>query len=119
MNEHAQRVAIAKWVGWRPRDEGAGSWYMPPPDGGTVSWKLVPDYTRDLNAMHMAEAQLGSMNERLHYMDSLRTVVGLGDDEVKHFAVEVAKLIHATAAQRAEALLRTLNLWADDTPSSP
>ena len=64
-----------------------------------------PDYLNNLNAMHEAEKVVESiMHER-------------GDDYAYgDKLVEVAqdpRPIHATASQRAEAFLRTLNLWKD------
>ena len=53
------------------------------------------DYTSDLNAMHEAEKVL-SNNQWLDYVGALNQNVA------------------ATAAQRAEAFLKTLNLWTDD-----
>jgi hypothetical protein len=66
-----------------------------------------PDYFNDLNAVHELEKVLNE--ERWpQYREELRTVV-LGEIQ---FGLEWCKAdIHATAAQRAEALGLTLNLW--------
>jgi len=58
-----------------------------------------PNYCNDLNAMHEAEKMLGG-DQRFVYWHNLNSIV-LG-------TVHVA---FATAAQRAEAFLKTLNLW--------
>lgn len=65
-----------------------------------------PDYCNDLNAMHEAECVMLSWHEVdaqafSGYIDYLRAAVSIYTE-------------HATARQRAEAFLRTLNLWQDD-----
>jgi hypothetical protein len=67
----------------------------------------LPDYLNDLNAMREAEKILDE-NTRFRYeiiLHSLNTKYGLG--------ISVWETVHATAAQRAEAFLRTLNLWEE------
>lgn len=60
-----------------------------------------PDYLNDLNAMHEAEKVLGEP-KCYEYVDYLPS----------HYQGRTNfALAHATAAQRAEAFLRTLNLW--------
>lgn len=60
-------------------------------------WLSHPDYYRDLNAMHEAE-KIFDNGQILRYVQWL------------------PRGALSTAAQRAEAFLRTLNLWRD-TPS--
>ncbi len=60
---------------------------------------MIPDYLNDLNAMHEAE---GTLNR------------GSGYHETGGYGLYLVALDHdvsATAAQRAEAFLKTLNLW--------
>jgi hypothetical protein len=61
----------------------------------------VSDYLSDLNAMHEAEKVLTDEQDR-EYRGKLVEVCG-----------SLADALCATAAQRAEAFLRTLNLWTD------
>ena len=61
--------------------------------------KDIPDYLNDLNAMHEAEKAL--VEHPGLYWFALAKVVG---GSLKDVAC-------ATASQRAEAFLRTLNLW--------
>ena len=71
------------------------------PDG---KWGMVPDYCNDLNAMHEAEMlclRSGSAVER--YRSQITTL--------QSRLVSVEMDLTATARQRAEAFLRTLNLW--------
>jgi hypothetical protein len=63
---------------------------------------FTPDYLNDLNAMHEAEATL-RFDDRNHYIDRL--------GETYHDSWEFCT---ATAAQRAEAFLRTIGKWEDD-----
>lgn len=75
------------------------------PPNCTDMYCEIPNYCHDLNAMHEAEATLdedcrnGFRLELLNVTDS------------KHFGD--FKHIHATARQRAEALLRTLDKWEE------
>ena len=62
----------------------------------------IPDYFSDLNAMHEAEKVLDIVAERGDYWDYLSFITG-GEDE----------MIYATASQRAEAFLRTLDKWEE------
>ena len=118
MNEQDQRIAIAKALGeLNPRDDGNGgviasSWCHRGVYGGTHG---VPNYPRDLNAMHEAEdALISDPDLEYKYGETLaRMTIGPERDE-KGFAPNgwgYFAVARATAAQRAEALLRTLNLW--------
>ncbi len=107
MNIEQQRLAIAKACGWHKRLE---SWRNPCGQPGFVS---IPDYLNDLNAMHEAEKTLDA-NQRLDYACYLTEPVRDQVYEVMprdiHYSV-CFPAINSTAAQRAEAFLRTLNLW--------
>jgi hypothetical protein len=99
MNKEEQRMAIAILVcGWKPNPFEMDMC-------GQVLPQSPPDYLNDLNAMHEAEALLDRYEAKL-FEEKLFNIL---ESEVMHtggFA-----LIHATAAQRAEALLKALNLW--------
>jgi hypothetical protein len=71
------------------------------------SWEL-PDYLNDLNAMHEAEKILTDPQHR-RYRQLLRGVVG------DHLCVTCRAHVSATAAQRAEAFLRTIEKWETTT----
>jgi hypothetical protein len=67
----------------------------------------LPDYLNDLNAMNEAEKVLNKP-ERMQkhaFNNYAYLLIGM----CKH----QCNAIHATAAQRAEAFLRTLNLWKE------
>jgi hypothetical protein len=78
----------------------------------------IPDYTRDLNAMHEAEkaappdywvklAQMCGLNGQSSYDDLNNTFWPSIQGKM------IGKIAGATAAQRAEAYLKTLNLWTE------
>jgi hypothetical protein len=90
MTKEQQRIAIAEACGWKEEDFGP-SWYQ--------SCTKMPDYLNDLNAMHEAEKVL-DYNQLREMEDSVSF----------QFAVYP---FHATATQRAEAFLRTINKWEE------
>ena len=93
MNSEQQRIAIAKACGWKPKTYGP-DWHQ--------SETKMPDYCNDLNAMH--ELEKGIENQQWwKFVYHLTDICGGG----------TALGISATAAQRAEAFLRTLGKWED------
>lgn len=108
MSPEAQRVAIATACGWEdifPIPFLSG---IPRFDGQIgVDAEPLPNYPSDLNAMHEVEKVLNQVQRVQFYNylgDVLRTASPVND-------VAEFDRIHATAAQRAEAFLRTLNLY--------
>jgi hypothetical protein len=115
MTPEQQRIAIAEACGWTnvaPRivknvkhegdDITVGIWS----DDG---W--IPDYLNDLNAMHTAEKTL-TQDQMIDYSQHV------GKSVTSHLPASRAAwvdfgLIHATAAQRAEAFLRTIGKWEE------
>ena len=87
MKPEQQRIAIAEACG---------------EDNDSIYRDLIPDYLNDLNAMHEAEKVL----VRLQWVSYLRRLQTLCDESVSW-------PIHATAAQRAEAFLRTIGKWEE------
>jgi hypothetical protein len=105
MTPESQRIAIAEVCGYR-KGESKPLWWARPSGQPfkACGIKDLPDYLNDLNAMHEAEKVLG---EPLCY--------AYVDQLPRHYSGRTNfALAHATAAQRAEAFLRTLNLWKDD-----
>lgn len=116
MNKEQQRIAIAEACGWTVERDSEGYWRAR--DGiGNYTFELwisesnvwsvgLPDYLNDLNAMHEAEKVLTNQQKE-KYLDILSDFTeGRRDTSyVWHDTV------FATAAQRAEAFLKTLNLW--------
>ena len=78
----------------------------------------LPDYLNDLNAMHEAEKSLSKFQLQ-KYGEHLQEIVnyycvGVVSDYPRDFMC-LAMIAGATAAQRAEAFLKTLGLWEDDS----
>ena len=83
--------------------------------GRSVTPDALPDYLNDLNAMHEAEKVLPDMasdddgRDQLGYMETLADT--LLAKWSSNNSADMWLITHATAAQRAEALLKALNLW--------
>lgn len=117
MTPEQQQIAIAKACGWtsinfRYADNQRCiiSGTNPSPDKGDNSGLcyILPDYIHDLNAMNKAEKVL-TVAQRITYARHIGVVLSGGS---VGRAIPNWWFIHeANAAQRAEAFLRTLNLW--------
>ncbi len=109
MTPEEQRIALAEWAGWKYspsanssiKHEAIMAWYRP----GNSPWHLeqLPDYLNDLNAVHELEEKLTP----LQWNDYANKLIQYWEAGGTRFA----GAIHATAAHRCEALLKTLNLW--------
>lgn len=107
MNETKQRIAIAEACGWKCES---------PED--------LPDYLNDLNAMHDAEETLSDeansagggsyYSQRMRFSERLNHVVNPSSYMGGSGFANLFPHVHATAKQRAEAFLRTLNLWEEE-----
>lgn len=107
MSPEAQGVAIAKVCGWTESKHGWWSHPTLPCNGGAEP--CPPDYLNDLNACHEIEKVLTPpQSER--YAELLLDVLEIPSPFIG--TARCAYLTnHATAAQRCEAFLKTLNLW--------
>lgn len=113
MKKQEQILAIAKACGWNPRviTYNAGTaWAVVSDD-----IRAIPGYLNDLNAMHEAEQMLWPLTDSLNdnwsvYLGWIESLSGHGGCSENQQAF---RMIQATAEQRAEAFLRTLNLWTD------
>jgi hypothetical protein len=115
MNKEAQQIAIAKACDWkdvkytyheevdienRSIIHWSGLTGIPPEFTHYENRVRIPGYLHDLNAMHEAEEELGSyIPNFLKYLNILKEVNPM--------------CVRATAAQRAEAFLRTIEKWED------
>lgn len=68
------------------------------------------NYTGDLNAAHEAEQGLTPDQWQI-YFDLLVQLVAGSAENPRH--ADYPKVVHATARQRAESVLRTLGKWED------
>jgi hypothetical protein len=104
MKDEQINIAIAEACGWKYVNNETHA-----PDG-SFWWSKeleIPDYCNDLNAMHEAENHLPSDKKEDYwyqlYENCRRSVFSRVEDNYK--------MLHATAAQRARAFLRTINKW--------
>jgi hypothetical protein len=119
MTLERQQIVIAEARGWKRVNNGEpskyrgrtvdghkgrdGFWVDPKSnihyDRGCL-WdnECLPNCAYDLNAMHEAEKDLTSSQ---------------WDDYVEHLGGSLYHCAHATAAQRAEAFLKTIGKWED------
>jgi hypothetical protein len=102
MNKELQRIKIAEVCGYSKGWDYRSGYPATPWNQWCI--KSLPDYLNDLNAMHEAEIHCIIPN-------------GLWDDYVLHLIMIMRDGSRfwgqATAAQRAEAFLKTLNLWEE------
>ena len=108
MTTEAQRIAIAEACGWRDcyMNQNAEPWGLAP---SSDCFLRLPDYPNNLNAMHEAESHLGC---------------AIDTDGTLEFAYELQliqvikpsgwRIYYATAAQRAEAFLKTIDKWTTE-----
>jgi hypothetical protein len=87
---------------------------------GLLNGKLsfLPDYLNDLNAMVEAEKMIKAKGLFPSYLSALALVCGFkpqGDEAWYKLHAGCEAVTSATAAQRAAAFLRTLNLWKDES----
>lgn len=113
MTPERQQIAIGEACGWVRGEQTVWGCYTETYEG----WEhpklgfaqLLPDYLNDLNAMHEAEKVLGA-DEPCRYGEILAALVRRANP-VNGFCWTA--IAHATAAQRAEAFLRTIGRWED------
>ena len=114
MTNEQQRIAIAEACGWKKMNWNEATVYGSPTHGFRV-WKSkhqdsimsykgrvgerIPDYLNDLNAMHDAEKMLEVEDNHAYGCYCIELYEKYGNT------------VSLAAAQRAEAFLKTLNLW--------
>ena len=115
MSPEKQRVAIGIACGWKSPtlpevaalQEGwstSGQHWLSPA-GVLRPAHHMPDYLNDLNAMHEAEKVLNQMQSRAN-------AYHLAESEQNETWAS-CHIWHQSAAQRAEAFLRVMELWED------
>ena len=118
MIEEQQRIAIAEACGWNFDPERTrqwktrGKWVSGPKGVPALAFAHnIPDYLSDLNAMHEAEETLQE-SQRVTYSNELY------DLAVEHqLKTGKWRYLSMTAAQRAEAFLRTIDKWTTTEPT--
>ena len=111
MTEEEINIAIAEHLGWCDIFLPEGDLFYigkHPGRGVGRDYQNLPNYTRDLNAIHKAEMSLpvegyngqGFDGSRSEFRGQLRLVC--------------EQPYHATAKERAEAFLRTVGKWKEE-----
>jgi hypothetical protein len=107
MTPTEKRLAMASVEGWKQTINHIGEAVYELNDRMKYTRNL-PDYTHDLNAVSKVEAKLTG-DQWLEYVLRLSGESDEGIWRAEH-AITIAR---STAAQRCEALLKTLNLWSE------
>ena len=116
MNPEQQRIAISEACGWTEVEpctccDKVSRGYEPTPGAHK---KHLPDYLNDLNAMHEAEKVL-THDQMIDYSRHVGKLI-TSYLPASRAAWMDFRLINATAAQRAEAFLRTIGKWKEAKP---
>jgi hypothetical protein len=109
MTNEQINIAIAEACGWTEIDGLSAKGLMGKPPEKLCSFAYLPNYCNDLNAMHEAERSLNSQQVQYYTLNLLR--VTNNDGAKFHGTLGCFAHVRATAAQRAEAFLRTLGKW--------
>lgn len=118
-------IKIAEVLGWKWVEghkvrslsqsgaiNSADGWLNPnDPDDVTCSDEL-PNYAGDLNEMHEAEGTL-TLSKLVLFASHLESILVRDRHDTSSESEVIASCIHATAIQRAEAFLKTLDLWEE------
>ena len=109
MTDEQINTAIAEACGWTKINVQHRSG-ISPTNGLRMGTEFLPKYSTDLNAMHEAvKTRIPKGIKREEYILRL-----CGGDEWRSYDMNILDAVYceeATAAQRAEAFLKTLNLW--------
>jgi hypothetical protein len=120
MTPQKQRIAIAEACGWKISNLSVGRYCWSHPRLCAIGGPSVlaqgdpvglPDYLNDLNAMHQVEKVIVPSSEYTlsSYMFELSKIVLPAGMTRRGLISEY--IFHATAAQRAEAFLKTIGKW--------
>jgi hypothetical protein len=85
--------------------EARQMWYSVYPTGASID--LVPNYCKDLNAIHEAEKSLTDKEQKEYAFQLLLLLCDGSSVDLS----ETFILLNATARQRAEAFLKTVGKW--------
>lgn len=124
MSPDAQRIAIAEACGWKNiigpvteyQDVYSRTIFCCPGLSGTnpdgEEGDVLPDYLNCLDAMHLAEEELDAKTYGVRrFLDALVDILQETHPNAKGHEEAVYYMIHATAAQRAEAFLKAMGKW--------
>lgn len=104
MTDNEINTAIARACGWTHITPDTIQYTARRADG---KWDLIPDYCNDLNAMHEAEQLLWNKNWSLRH-EFVNNLARIMNPIHGYRMQEAIDLLDATARQRAEAFLKTI-----------
>jgi hypothetical protein len=116
MNKEAQRIAIGEVMGWKRHADGF--WYKGEKHPLIRGGRPLPNFCNDLNAMHEAWKflckgdDLESESNRVTYGEELDRIAS--HQQIKTGGSTQYITPNLTAAQRAEAFLKTIGKWIED-----
>lgn len=110
MKPEEQRIALAEWAGYVELDYETQARILYGRQGSRGALAKIPDYLNDLNAVHLLEMKL-PFEQAEQFEDELCDIVVKYNEQQEKPAPWRFAVAHATASQRCEALLKTLNLW--------
>lgn len=111
MSNEQNNVAIASACGWTEIvDNPDWGWLGRPPNWIGKAWPIL-DYCNCLNAMHEAEQYLWNKDWNLRF-DFIEELGKLLQPTVWH-RINATDTLDASARQRAEAFLRTIEKWEE------
>jgi hypothetical protein len=128
MTEDEQRIALCEWMGWTISKEG--EFWSPLEPVTNIRhgfWSTIErakehyPNTNSLDVLHGFEMKL-TREQQEEYANHVYPLLpmdenhGPGGDGLDIMVASQFQMLHATAAQRREALLRTLNLWQEPKP---
>ena len=108
MSPEKQRIAIAEACGFTKGLTRLEDAFF----DRSMSRVALPEYLEDLNAMHEAEKVLTD-EQIFPWWNNLSRIVGRDCKRPANCYSKDLRPVMATAAQRAEAFLKTLNLWTE------
>ena len=108
------RIKIAEACGWTHVEKEEGGAIYGYPKINSCRLFAIPNYPEDLNAMYDALAHLTP--EELRQWAVELTAIVLENNSGAWWDLDIsetAQVLNATAAQQAEAFLKTLKLWEE------
>lgn len=122
MTQKQKRIKLAEASGWELKSNGLSrmwSWQNESLNHRKkwvahkemASQGVLPNYFSDLNAVHELERIIDKLCKEGDYWFHLRELCDFPDAESDWDKVDFFTAVHATAAQRAEAIGLTLGLW--------
>jgi len=109
MTDQQINIAIAESLGWTNINHGTVQYTARMPNG---KWDIIPNYTSDLNACHECVKTLTDA-QRTTYREHLSKIWTRDYNSRCGLFPRHDDSVNATARQRCEAYLRTIEKWKE------